>query len=118
MVSSTLSDKGLLYCDPQNVPRTSWTLSTDALLSIGKNSQQLAGNTRTLLTANDHPHIMHKTVDDLEGLHCGHPSLVLGESVQPLEHRIDYVLPEKLLNRFLCISLSQSQAIPKRKRTH
>jgi hypothetical protein len=34
-----------------------------------------------LLTVHDLLHILEKTVDNLEGLHCGHPSLILGKSI-------------------------------------
>jgi hypothetical protein len=55
-------------------------------------------------------------MDDLEGLHCGLPSLVPSESIQPLEHRLNVVLLQKLLGEFLCVALSQ--AIPTPNRTH
>ena len=69
-----------------------------------------------LLTIHDYPHILDKTVDDLEGLRCGIPSLSPGESIQLLEHRMNTVFSQKLLSIFLCVALSQ--AIPKQKRTH
>ena len=52
-----------------------------------------------LLTFHYHSHILNKTVDDLEGLRCGYPSLVLGESIQPLEYRLDALLSKELLNQ-------------------
>jgi hypothetical protein len=60
------------------------------------------------LTVYDHPHILDETVDDLKRLRCRRPSLVLGESAQPLKNRLDVILPEKLLYKFLCIALSQA----------
>jgi hypothetical protein len=37
-----------------------------------------------LLTVHNDPHILDKTVDNLEGLSCSDPSLVLRESVESL----------------------------------
>ena len=59
------------------------------------------------LTVYDHPHILEETVDDLKRLRCRRPSLVLGQSVQPLKDGIDTILSEKFLYKFLCIALSQ-----------
>jgi hypothetical protein len=42
---------------------------------------QLATSLVYLLTVHYHPHTPDKAVDDLEGLRCGHASLVVGESV-------------------------------------
>jgi hypothetical protein len=56
-------------------------------------------------TVYDHPHIPEKAVDNLESLRCRRPSLIKGESVQPLKNRIDLIPSEKLLYEFLCISL-------------
>ncbi len=36
-------------------------------------------------TVHDQLHIVHKAVDDLEGLRYSHTSLILSEAVQPLE---------------------------------
>ena len=58
------------------------------------------------LTVYDHPHILEKAVDNLERLRCRRPSLVLGEPVQSLKNRIDLILSEKLLYKFLCVPLS------------
>jgi hypothetical protein len=60
-----------------------------------------------LLTVHYLFHILEKAVDDLEGLCCGYPSLVDGESVQPLEYRLDVLLSEELLNKFFCVASSQ-----------
>ena len=57
-------------------------LSIDALPSTGK---EFSGREKTsqvcFLTIDDHPHILHETVDNLEGLCCGRPSLIKGESI-------------------------------------
>ena len=50
---------------------------------------------------------MDKTVDNLERLRRGDPSLILGESIQSLGYRFDVILSKKLPNKFLCIALSQ-----------
>jgi hypothetical protein len=58
-------------------------------------------------TVYDHPHILNETVDNLKRLRCRRPSLVLGESVQPLENRIDLILSKKFICESLCVPLSQ-----------
>jgi hypothetical protein len=68
------------------------------------------------LTIDDHPHILEETIHDLKRLRCRRPSLVLGQSVQPLKNSLDIILSEKLLYKFLCIALSQ--IIGQRRRTH
>jgi hypothetical protein len=45
-------------------------------------------------------HTLDKAVDDLEGLSRGYPSLFLGESVYPLDYRLDVLLSEELLQKF------------------
>ena len=58
------------------------------------------------LTIHYHSHILYKAVDDLERLRCSYPSLILSESVKPLEHCLDVLLSEQLLNKFFCVPLS------------
>ena len=65
------------------------------------------------LTVYDRPHILDETVDDLEGLRCRHPGLILSESVKPLKNCIYVILSEKLLHKFLCIAM-----IPLSQETH
>ena len=56
-----------------------------------------------LLTVGDHPHIPDKTMDNLEDLCSGQFRLVLGESVQPLENRLNILLSsEQILDKFPC----------------
>ena len=50
-----------------------------------------------LPTIHYYPHILHKAVDDFEGLRCSHPSLVLGESVESFQYRLDVLLSKELL---------------------
>jgi hypothetical protein len=60
-----------------------------------------------LLTVNRIPHILEKTIDDLEGLRRSYPSLILGEPIQPLKHRLDVLPPEELLlDKSFCVALS------------
>ena len=76
---------------------------------MGKNAQQSAvDKTIYSLTFHDHPHILEETVDNLKRLRCRRPGLVLGQSVQPLKNRIDIILSEKLLYKFLWIALSEA----------
>ncbi len=57
-------------------------LSIDTLPSTGKD---LSGQEKTsqvcFLTIDDYPHILHETVDNFEGLFCGRPSLIKGETI-------------------------------------
>jgi hypothetical protein len=58
-----------------------------------------------LLTVNHIPHILEKTIDDLEGLRRSYPSLILSEPIQPLKYRLDILSPEKiLLEKRFCIT--------------
>jgi hypothetical protein len=70
----------------------------------------------TLLTGHDHPHILDETVDDLESLRCGSPSLVLRESVNSLQDRFDVLL--SFLEEFDCIVLSKAKRPSQREQTH
>jgi hypothetical protein len=71
------------------------------------NTQAISLADSESLTVHYHPHILDKMVDDLKSLRCSYPSLVLSETIQPLEHRLDVLLSKKLLNKFLCVALSQ-----------
>ena len=73
----------------------------------GGSSAQRATSWVYLLTIHYHLHILDKTVNDLEGLCCGYPSLILGESIQSLEHRLYVLLSKELLNKLFCVALSQ-----------
>jgi hypothetical protein len=53
------------------------------------------------LTVHDHLHIVQKTVNDGQGLRHGHAGLVLGESVQSLEYRLDLAVSQQLLCELL-----------------
>ena len=57
-----------------------------------------------LLTVHRCPHSLGKAVDNLNGLHCSYPSLILGESIQPLECRVDVLPSGKLSYRFLRVT--------------
>jgi len=58
-------------------------------------------------TADHRPHILGETVNDLKRLCRRCPSLVLGQSVQPLKNRLDPILSKELLYEFLCIAFSK-----------
>ena len=57
------------------------------------------------LTIYDHSHILEETIDNLKRLSCRRPSFVLGKSVQPLKNRLDLILSEKFLYKFLWVAL-------------
>ena len=58
------------------------TCLADALPSRGKPFEHPAADKPVyLLTVHYHFHILDKAVHDLEGLGCGNPSLIHGESV-------------------------------------
>ena len=71
-----------------------------------------------LLTVHYLVHILEKAVDDLEGLCCSCQSFVVGESVEPLEYRLDVLLSEELLKKFFCIAFESDNILPHRRRTH
>jgi hypothetical protein len=83
----------------------------DDLPSKGRISQSQRVATRvSLLTIHDNPHILDKTIDDLENLRCGDPTLVQGELIQPFQHQWHHliVIPSKeLLYKCPCVALSQ-----------
>ena len=60
-----------------------------------------------LLTVHRYPHNLGKAVDNIECLHCGYQSLILGESIQPLEHREDVLPSGKLPYKFLRVTSNQ-----------
>jgi hypothetical protein len=55
-----------------------------------------------------------KTVDNVESLSSGRPSLVQGEPIQPLESCLDGIPSPRLLRKFLCVALSQVSYQPRR----
>jgi hypothetical protein len=63
-----------------------------------------------LLTIHYYLHILDKTMDDLENLCHGLPSLVLRQSVQPLDHRLHFLLTSKLPNKFFFIHKSANNS--------
>jgi hypothetical protein len=67
-----------------------------------------------LLTVHDRPHILDETVDNLEGLSCSNPRLVLRESVESLQDRLDVLISFR--DEFDWIALSK--ATPQREPTH
>ena len=107
MVSNAQSDTELLHCDPQNIPRASLTRSAEASPPKGKNVQRRVSSLVDFLTVYHHPHIPDKTVNNIKGLRCSYPSLILGESVEPLEYRFDILLSKKLLNKLFCVTSSR-----------
>ena len=52
------------------------------------------------LTIHKFPHILNKSVDNSERMSCRNPSLLLGQSVKPLEDCLDILLLEKFLYKF------------------
>jgi hypothetical protein len=58
-----------------------------------------------LLTVNHIPHILEKTLNDLEGLGRSYPSLILSEPIPPLKYRLDVLSPEELLlDKRFCVA--------------
>jgi hypothetical protein len=58
-----------------------------------------------LLTVNHIPHILEKTINDLEGLRRSYPSLIPSEPIQPLKYRLDVLPPEEqLLDKRFCVA--------------
>ena len=59
------------------------------------------------LTVHDHTHILDEAVDNLKNMSYGSSSLVLGESIQPLQDRLDVLVPQKFLYKFDYVALSK-----------
>jgi hypothetical protein len=59
-------------------------------------------------TFHNYLHITHETMDHTQGLCDSHASLVLGQSIQSLEYRLDLAVAQQLLCEFLCGTLSLS----------
>jgi hypothetical protein len=59
-----------------------------------------------MFTVRDHPHILDETVNNLEGLSCGNPSLVSRQSVKPLQDCLDILL--SLRYKFDCIAMNKT----------
>ena len=76
-------------------------------LSMNVHQRAMNEISRILITINNDPGIPDKTIDNFEGLSSGRPCLIQGESIQPLEGRLDVILSAKLLHKLLCVSLSQ-----------
>jgi hypothetical protein len=70
------------------------------------NGQRIA-SPGCFLTVHDHAHILDETMDNLKSMSRGIPSLVLGESVQSLQDRFDILLPEQVLHKFNCVTVSK-----------
>ena len=98
MISYLLSDPETLDYGLKNIPRASLRWSTDTLPSTEKTiNTQRATSLEYLITIHYYPHILHKAVDDLEGLRRSHPCFFLGESAKPLQYRLDVLLSKELL---------------------
>jgi hypothetical protein len=80
----------------------------DGLPSKGRISQsQRVANRVGLLTIHDYPHILDKTIDDLDNLQCGDPALFQGESIQPFQHHLIGIPSKELVYKCPCAALSQ-----------
>ena len=62
-------------------------------------------------TFHNYLHITDKAVDHAQRLRNSHPSLILGQSIQPLDDCLYLTLPQQLLREFLCGTLSRGQRI-------
>ena len=53
-------------------------------------------------TIQDNPPMLNKPAYNFKGLRSGGPSLIQGQSVQPLQDSLDLILPKNFLHEFLC----------------
>ena len=90
---------------PKNIPSASRIWPIDVFPSKEGDYSTPGINLVNLLTVNHTPHILEKTIDDVEGLRRSYPSLIFSESIQPLKYRL-YVLPPKkfLLDKRFCVT--------------
>ena len=68
--------------------------------------QHQATGSVDLLTIHYHFHILDKTMDNFENLCSGLRSFFLRQSFQPLDHRLHFLLPNKLSNAFFFVQKS------------
>jgi len=97
---------------PGHHQRVHWQCHLDGWVFDGA---QIRSEVR-LLTVHDDPHILDETVDDLERLGSSSPSLVNGESLEPMQDGLDSFLSENLLYKFDCVALSE--VTRQREQTH
>jgi len=97
---------------PGHHQRMLWQCSLDGRVFDG---EQITSQV-CFLTVHDDPHILDETVDDLERLSSSSPSLANGESVQPMQDSLDFLLSENFLYEFDCVALSE--VTRQRKQTH
>jgi hypothetical protein len=75
--------------------------------------EQVLRNPRTIVqvwrTFDNCIHVSNETMDDTRGLCSGHPSLLLGQSIQSLENCLYLALPKQLFGEFLYGTLSHGQ---------
>jgi hypothetical protein len=76
-----------------------------------KNTQHRVITLVDSLTIHHHLHVLDKTVNNRECLRCGYASLILGESIKPLEYRFDVLLSKELLDQFFCVSIESGSII-------
>jgi hypothetical protein len=109
MVSDSQLDVGMFRRDLKNIPRAFRRQPSDVLPSIMNNILHPASvKPGNLLTVGDYLHILDKAMDNFKDLRGGQFGLVLGESVQPLENRLDILLSSaQPLDKFLCVTLCQ-----------
>ena len=61
-----------------------------------------------MLTIYNKLHILSKTVDDMEGLHCNCPSFILRDPIQPLQRPLNLIISYKTSSNFLCVAFNPS----------
>ena len=69
-----------------------------------------------MLTVHDHAQIVDETVDDLDSFSRGNASLVLCESIKPLQDRLNILLTKEFLDKFYYVTLSK--VLRQQERTH
>ena len=50
-------------------------------------------------------------MDHTQGLRSSHPSLLLGQSIEPLDDRLDLAVAQQLLRKLFCGTLSRERCI-------
>ena len=89
----------------------------DAFPSREKSTQEtIHHKPGTLLTIHELPHMLDESMDNSERMRCSSLSLVLRQSVKPLQDRLDVLLLEKSLHEFDCVVLSKVKR--RREQTH
>ena len=94
---------------PRHTPLIPCSRLDDLLLKFSELLFRQMERRQQIRTFHGYLHVTYKTVNNTQGLCDCHPSLVLGQPVELLQNYFDLALPQKLLSKLLCGTLSHGQ---------